>query len=262
MDYRCVMRKLGRRRVLVRAGQILAATTAGLAAQASVPEKGTSSGTKRKLRIVAVAAHPDDAETGCGGTLLRYADQGHSVAVFYLTRGEAGIEGRSEREAAEIRTGEAKKACELLNAHPFFVGQVDGRTELNPTRYDDFAAQLQTERPDILFTHWPVDSQRDHRVASMLVYDAWLKSGRHIPLYFFEVLTGMQSQHFHPTDYVDITGVEPRKRAACFAHQSQDPTNFYPLHEAMHQRRGAEFGTKFAEAFVRHLKSPTAFEGI
>ena len=74
-----------------------------------------------------------------------------------------------------------------------------------------------------MFTHWPIDSHRDHRVASYLVYDAWLKGGKKFELYYFEVNMGEQTQTFHPTDYVDITPTEPRKHAACYAHASQNP---------------------------------------
>ena len=47
----------------------------------------------RRLKIVCVGGHPDDPESGCGGTLCRYAALGHAVTVIYLTRGEAGISG-------------------------------------------------------------------------------------------------------------------------------------------------------------------------
>src|SRR5215212_7235143 len=63
------------------------------------------------LRIVCVGAHPDDPESGCGGTLARYATLGHAVKIVYLTRGERGIDGKSLTEAARIRTAESEAAC-------------------------------------------------------------------------------------------------------------------------------------------------------
>src|SRR3954464_15713082 len=73
------------------------------------------------LHVVCVAAHPDGAESGCGGTLARYAEAGHDVHVLYVTRGEMGIEGKSPEEAAAIRTAEAEEACRALGvkAHYF-----------------------------------------------------------------------------------------------------------------------------------------------
>lgn len=210
-----------------------------------------------KLRIVVAGAHPDDPETGCGGTIVRYTDLGHEVVVIYLTRGEAGIEGKSHEEAARIRTLEAQKACEILKARPVFAGQIDGGTEINAARYNEFRQILEAERPNIVFTHWPLDSHRDHRAISLLVYDAWLHGGKPFPLYYFEVDAGAQTSQFHPTHYVDITATEARKRAACYAHISQDPDGFYKdYHDPMNRFRGLERGCKFAEAFVRHVQSP------
>ena len=55
--------------------------------------------TAEKLKIVCVGGHPDDPESGCGGTLARFTAAGHAVTVIYLTRGEAGIPGKSHGEA-------------------------------------------------------------------------------------------------------------------------------------------------------------------
>lgn len=215
-----------------------------------------SDGEMRTLKIVVVGAHPDDPESGCGGTIALYSDLGHKVVIFYLTRGEAGIPGKSAQEAAAIRTAEAEKACAILHARPVFAGQIDGDTELNPAHYGEFRKILEAENPDIVFTHWPVDSHRDHRAASLLSYDAWLAGGRSFDLYYFEVLQGEQTQIFHPTDYVDISQVESIKKAACFAHASQLPaTSFWPKHEQMARFRGIECGVETAEAFARHCQN-------
>src|SRR5215831_13989602 len=88
----------------------------------------------RPLKIVCVGGHPDDPESGCGGTLALFAAAGHSVSIVYLTRGERGIEGKALDEAARIRTAEAARACEILKATPIFAGQIDGDTEFNATR--------------------------------------------------------------------------------------------------------------------------------
>jgi len=210
----------------------------------------------RRLKIVVIGGHPDDPESAAGGTMARFADLGHEILAVYLTRGEAGIRGKSHEEAARIRTAEAEEACRILGAKPRFAGQIDGATELNPDRYDGFARLLLAENPDAAFTHWPVDTHRDHRAASLLTYDAWLKSGRKFALYYFEVMTGSQTQTFHPTDYVNITATEDRKRKACFAHASQNPQEFYEAHALMNRFRGRECGCKYAEAFIHHEQSP------
>lgn len=89
----------------------------------------------RRAKLVVVGGHPDDPESGCGGTMARFADLGHEVVALYLTRGEAGIAGKSHEQAAAIRTAECLEACKILKARPVFAGQIDGSSEINATRY-------------------------------------------------------------------------------------------------------------------------------
>jgi LmbE family N-acetylglucosaminyl deacetylase len=209
-----------------------------------------------KLKVVVAGAHPDDPETGCGGLMSLYANEGHEVVSAYLTRGEAGIPGKSHTEAAGIRTAEALKACGILKARAEFLGQIDGSCEINEARYVAMNDFLEKENPDVIFTHWPIDTHRDHRVCSTLVYDAWLNLGKKSALYYFEVMTGVQSQNFSPTNYADISSVIDQKHAACFAHVSQDIEDEYPRsHGLMEKFRGLEANCSYAEGYIRHSQS-------
>ncbi len=204
------------------------------------------------LKVVCVGAHPDDPESGCGGTLVRYAALGHEVTIVYLTRGERGIEGRSLDEAARIRTAECEAACRIIGAKPAFFGQVDGATEVTRAHVDAMQRLLAAQTPDVLFTHWPVDTHMDHQVASMLTIRAWMTL-RTPRLYFYEVNSGSQTEGFLPNTYVDVASVLERKKAALFAHVSQDGQGIWrEHHEIMSQWRGREAGLAAAEAFV-HL---------
>lgn len=237
----------------------LMAAPVGLAALGAAPLAGIGRGGARPsagLKVLVAGGHPDDPESGCGGTIARYVQGGSAVTALYLTRGEAGIAGTSHEEAARIRTAEAERACAMLGARPRFGGQVDGDTHVDRAAYAAVRELLTEEGPDLVFTHWPVDTHPDHRAMSLLVYDAWLRTGRKAALYYFEVLTGEQTQLFRPTDYVDITSVAGRKRDACFAHASQLPAEWYPVHERMARFRGLEHGCEQAEAFLRHDQSP------
>jgi hypothetical protein len=92
----------------------------------------------------------------------------------------------------------------------------------------------------------------------MLVFDCWRSDPAAFSLYFYEVMTGSQTQTFQPTHYVDITAAEKRKRDACFAHVSQKPEGFYGVHARMNEFRGMEAGVRYAEAFVHHSGSPVS----
>src|SRR5262245_26396649 len=112
---------------------------------------------------------------------------------------------------------------------------------------------LSAENPDVVFCHWPVDTHVDHQVASLLAIQAWMALSRKPQHYFFEVNSGSQSQGFLPNTYVDITPVVEKKKAALFAHVSQDGQGIWRQHhEFIATWRGREAGVTAAEAFV-HL---------
>jgi LmbE family N-acetylglucosaminyl deacetylase len=205
-----------------------------------------------KKKIVCVGGHPDDPETGCGGTLAKLATAGHDVTVIYLTTGEAGIPGRSHDEAARIRKEEGLKACKVLKAKPIFAGQIDGDTLVNSSWIKKMHQLIIDEKPDIAFTHWPVDYHPDHQAASLLTIQAWMKRDRDFWLYFYEVQSGLQTSIFHPTDYVDISDTQEQKWKAIDCHVSQDPKAILESgHRTMEMYRGLELGVKAGEAFVR-----------
>lgn len=213
---------------------------------------------QKKLKVIVAGGHPGDPEYGCGGAVARYAKEGHAVTLLYLNRGEGGIPGKTGKEAAAIRSAEAAKACQLLQAKALFADQIDGQAIVDKAHYDSFARIIAGEKPDVLFTQWPIDGHPDHRAISMLCYEAWLRMGKSFALYYYEVSDGEDTLMFSPTEYVDITSAEPTKRAACYAHASQSPDRFYALQEQVARFRGVESGVGQAEAFVRHVQSRSA----
>src|SRR5437870_3599894 len=225
---------------------VLAATALPLAAADS------ESATARKLKVVCVGGHPDDPESGGAGTLARYTAAGHSVTILYLTRGERGIRDKSLDEAAKIRSAECEAACKIMGAKPAFFGQIDGATELNKAHVDAMTKLLSAENPDVLFTHWPIDTHMDHQVASLLTIRAWMALSPKPQLYFFEVNSGSQSQGFLPNTYVDISAAIEKKKEALFAHVSQDGQGIWRQHhEIIANWRGREAGVGAAEGFVQ-----------
>lgn len=227
-----------------------AATGLGLLSLPSILEGKNK--TERKLNVVCVGGHPDDPESGCGGTLARFAAAGHTVTIIYLTRGEAGIAGKSHAESAEIRTRESLEACKILQTKAVFAGQIDGDTILTNEWIQKLQTLLEKTKPDIVFTHWPIDSHKDHQVASLLTIQCWIRANNKFDLYFFEVCTGEQTLVFKPSDFVDISDTQEQKKKALYCHASQDPPGIYSCgHAAMEDFRGRELGVRAAEGFVR-----------
>ena len=209
---------------------------------------------KAPKKVLVIGAHPDDPETTCGGTMILLRQAGYEVVTVYMTRGQSGIKGKSHEEAAAIRTQEALNACKVMDTRPVFLTQVDGNAEINADRFKEMRDIIEQEKPDMVFTHWPVDLHRDHGICASLVLEAWKKLKYNFDLYFFEPMSGAQAQMFSPTDYVDISDVANKKREACDCHVSQGMDDIYEgWHDAMERFRGAEFHCKRAEAFV-HLR--------
>lgn len=218
-------------------------------------EASQSTSTQAKaepLRVVCVGGHPDDPESGCAGTLARYAEGGHRVTIIYLTRGERGIAGKSNEEAAAIRTAECEAACRILGARAAYAGQIDGSADFTRARVDEMQKLLSSESPDVVFTHWPMDTHMDHQAASLCTIRACLALKPRPDVYLFEVNTGSQTFGFSPNIYVDITGTVEKKKAALVAHKSQNGEGIWKNHhEPIASWRGREAGLKAAEAFFR-----------
>lgn len=202
-------------------------------------------------KVLIIGAHPDDPETMCGGTMLKLKAMGAEVVSVYLTSGEAGIQGKSHEEARSIRQAEALKACETMGIRSIFLTQIDGNAEVNKQRYAEMKALIQQEQPDMVITHWPIDSHRDHRVCAVLVYDAWRQTGYSFDLYYGEVMTGLQTQNFSPTLWVDITDYHNQKLQAYYCHKSQGMEEIQAYHDPMEILRGMECHSKYGEAFIK-----------
>jgi len=236
------------------AGQTAVAAVSPPPAPADFDSPLTTDESRRRLKIIVAGGHPGDPEYGCGGTVARYTSLGHEVTLLYLNNGEwpASMGGAP----AATRMAEANRACQILKARPAYAGQVNGHAVLDISHFDDFRQILENERPDAVFTQWPIDCHRDHRATSALCFDAWLQMGKKFALYYYEVSDGEDTLQFSPTHYVDIASAEPAKRAACYAHASQTPDRYYALQDQVAKFRGLEAGCERAEAFVLQVRSP------
>jgi N-acetylglucosamine malate deacetylase 1 len=233
------VRAAASRRTLLTAAAGAVATTAygAVAARGAAP-----------LTIVVAGGHPGDPEYGCGGTVACYTEQGHKVVLLYLNRGEgvddgeAGCPERYPQQGSVIRVQEALAARDILAATAVFAGQCNGHAVVDPPHYKAFAELLRDLNPDVVFNQWPIDNHPDHRALSNLTYEAWIRMGRTPALYYYEVSNGEDTLMFTPSDYVDISATEARKRQACYAHASQTPDRFYALQSDVARFRGIRGG--------------------
>jgi LmbE family N-acetylglucosaminyl deacetylase len=209
-----------------------------------------ATGSSRKFKILVTGGHPGDPEYGCGGTVARLVAAGHDVTLLYLN------DGAWETSAA-IRTAEVKKACEILKARPAWAGQANGHAIVDDTHYDSFHKLIAAENPDAVLDQWFIDNHPDHRAIASLTYEAWNRMKRSFALYYYEVSDGDDTMQFNaPTHCIDITSVLDTKKAACYAHASQNPDFFHNLQDTVATFRGLATGYKRAEGFIMQAGSP------
>jgi LmbE family N-acetylglucosaminyl deacetylase len=202
---------------------------------------------QERLRVVVFGGHPDDPESGAGGLIAMLGRQGHEVILAYGTayRGDRRVLGRPE---GEVRREEAAAACKVLGATPKFFPYAHEQLVADEATLRAVSSWLDEVKPDVVVTHWPLDTHPNHHVVSSLVWQCYRRQGGW-NLYFFEVMTDQQTLVFDPALFLDIAPVREDKRRALMEHRSQGPEAIWEVHDRMHRRRGAECGFKFAEAY-------------
>lgn len=219
-------------------------------------------------RVLAVVAHPDDAELLCAGTLARAAADGAAIGVCVLCRGDKGQPARPLKNLAARRRREMQAAVRLLGAElfcgPFNDGELVDATPARRWLVDVF----RTFRPTLVLAHCAVDYHTDHRAASALAETvSWscashgYRTGRP-PLAASPALWWMDTilmHQFTPDFYLDVSAHLPLKERMLACHRSQlargNDRDFSPLLDVMRrqaQTRGAQAGVAAAEAFRVH----------
>ena len=206
----------------------------------------------RKLKVVFVGAHTDDW-TDCAGTMARYTRHGHDVKFISFTPGDsrsmADSAHMSVTDMAALRREQAIKGAGILGAKMVFLDQ-HNQHMLDPASYQDCNKILLAEKPDVVFTMWPLEFHADHRAAGNLAYNTWLQSGMKFALLFCETPGGteMQTQQFVPNRFVDVGSVMALKRESFLVNTFIKDS--WPETEVNCKFRGREYGCQYAEAFV------------
>ncbi len=218
-------------------------------------------------RVLAITAHPDDAELLCGGTLARAAAAGAAVGWVVCCRGDRGVaQGqRPGRELAETRRHEAEAAAAIIGADVFFLDVADGELADSPPLRVQLTDLVRRFAATLVIGHAGNDYHPDHRAASRLAFAAsWFAASAGQTtgtpplaeppcLWEMDTVSGLE---FEPHFGIDITDHLDVKRRMLLSHATQlqranDP-DFVPLDRLMERQaalRGEQFATRWAEAF-------------
>lgn len=208
------------------------------------------------MKILVIAAHPDDEVLGCGGTIARFAEEGNSVHICVV------CDGVIARDRDDVRQMEkcAKDSAKVLGATDIcFLNFKDQRLDEIPIVEINKSLEkiMQKFKPEIVFTHYRDDLNKDHRI----VYEATMVAARPfgIPVkkvYQYEVLSSTEwgFTEFRPNTFVEIKKTIGKKIDAFSKYKTEirdfpHPRSIEGIRvKAMYN--GMKSGFEFAEAFI------------
>ncbi|HUC05586.1 MAG TPA: PIG-L deacetylase family protein, partial [Acidimicrobiales bacterium] len=221
--------------------------------------------------VLAVYAHPDDADVGCGGTLAKWARAGASVHLVVCTDGGKGTRDAAvdPKELVARRAVELQTSADIIGlAQVTNLGYPDGELMDSESFRRELVEVIRSVRPDVVCGHDPTAlffgqdyfNHRDHRVVGFALLDAVAPAAA-LPLYFpdagpaHQVDTVLLSGCLEADEWVDVTGTIDVKASAVECHRSQfdDPAGGWAA-EAVRRRaeeEGRKAGTGYAEGFRR-----------
>ncbi|MBI3665674.1 MAG: bacillithiol biosynthesis deacetylase BshB1 [Acidobacteria bacterium] len=222
------------------------------------------SATSRAIDLLAIAAHRDDVEQTCGGTLIAMAEKGYRTGVLDLTAGEMGTRGDAATRAREAE----EAAREMLLTHRDNLGLPDARLESTLEAKLAIAGKLRELRPrTVILPYWE-GRHPDHYRAAELAYEACFLAGLkklelagepHRPA---KILYSALYANIRPAFVVDISAQFERRLKALFCYRSQyedQPTaaGLFPAHQEIEERiravaryYGMLIGAKYGEPFI------------
>ena len=196
------------------------------------------------MNILAIGAHPDDVEFGCGGTLIQYAGKGARIDLLVMTDGARGGTPR-------VRRLEQARAAAVLGARRIHWGGY--RDTLLPSvrrLIDRMERVLREVRPDFIFVNYPEDTHQDHRQVARAAVSA-TRYARNVLFY-----EGPTTVDFTPTVFIDIAAEVERKLVALQRHESQvmrtriEGMPICEIAQASAHFRGVQGRVRWAEGFA------------
>ncbi len=223
-----------------------------------------------KLDILVFAVHPDDAELGCSGTILKHIAAGRKVGIVDLTRGELGTRG-----TAETRDQESAESTKILGLHAREnLGMRDGFFKNDEEHQLKIIQMIRKYTPEVVLSNALHDRHPDHGRAGDLIYDALFLSGLAkietqydgAPQVAFRprlLLQYIQDRYINPDILVDVTDFWDKKLECIHAFKTQffNPDNddqqtyisspdFLKVIEARSRELGKSIGAVHAEGFT------------
>lgn len=219
------------------------------------------------MKILVIAAHPDDEVLGCGGTIAKLAGQGEEIHILILATGLAsrvGFDLKRTPDGLKDHYKKARQAGVLLGAKNVnFAGFPDQKLDTLPLLEitQRIEAEIKTVQPRSIFTHHGGDLNMDHVIAFRATLTAARPTKESLvrAVYAYEVLSSTEwafnkfAPQFYPNLFYDITGTIDKKIQAMKMYKTETREYPHPRSSeailALAKKRGSEIGMAAAEAF-------------
>jgi len=204
-----------------------------------------------KRNILAVGAHADDVEIGCGGTIAKHVVKGDNVIILIVAESSYKDYNGKVLRSIEEGTKEEENAIKIIGAKLINLGFQTKFVPYSPDTIEPINKIIDDYNIDTIYTHWIHDTHQDHRRTTMSVISA----GRYVPnilMYEPEYPAGRSYFGFRNQYYVDITSTFEMKMNALKCHTSQIKKygdDFLKAVEARSIHRGYELRTKYGECY-------------
>lgn len=201
------------------------------------------------MNVLAIGAHFDDVELGCGGTLAKHAAKGDQVTIFVATNSEFGNQNGDILRNKNTAYEEGKQAAEIIGAD-LLVGNTD-------TFYLEYQEQINAQlikiiedrEIDIIYTHWINDVHHDHRNLAL----ATIHAAKHVKrILMYRSNWYISENAFQKNFYVDISNTWEKKKSAILAYQSEYNrvgSKWIDYFKMEAQMNGLQMGVSYAEGF-------------
>jgi len=211
---------------------------------------------KKKLNILVLSPHADDAEIAMGGTIAKYVDEGHNVTIMTAILPKENKEGQIDDFMSKNRFKEQENSAKILGAKLDVLDLDPYDFSFSRKYIKIFDKKINEYKPDIIFSCWEHDTHQDHKSLAHILFAATRKNNISINLYEVMIPGGINTYSFNPQYFVNISKYIDKKIEAIKSYKSvydKNHSNYNQYFDTIKGRakfRGGVIGVDYAEAFV------------
>ena len=211
---------------------------------------------RKKLNILVLSPHADDAEIAMGGTIAKYVDEGHKVTIITAILPKENKEGKIDDFMSRNRVKEQENSAKILGAKIDILDLDAYDFSFNRKYIKIFDKKINEYNPDIIFSCWEHDTHQDHKSLANILFAATRKNNISINLYEVMIPGGLNTYSFNPQYFIDISKYIDKKIEAIKSYKSvfdKNKKNYNQYFDTIKGRakfRGGVIGVDYAEAFV------------